>query len=476
MTIAPAAVPTGLEALLEAQRRAFARGAPDRRARMRALASLRDGLHARQEELLRAVSDDFGGRAHEETLMLELFPLYDQIRHARRHLGRWMRRRAVRGSWFLLPASAFYEYQPLGVVGVIGAWNYQLLLTIGPVIDALAAGNHVMIKPSEITPRSADVIARIVADAFPPEYVTCVTGGADVASEFSALPFDHLVFTGSTSVGRLVMQAAAANLTPVTLELGGKSPAIVHESYPLSRAVERIIAGKLYNAGQTCVAPDYLLLPAGSEAAFEAEARRAVAKFYPRLVDNPDYTRIVSSGHYDRLRDIVDDAAAGGARVVEIDPASERPVPASRVVAPTLIFSPTEEMIAMREEIFGPVLPVLTYRTLDEAIEYVRARPHPLALYYFDDDVRRQNEVLARTMSGGVTFNDCIFHLVQHRIPFGGVGPSGMGHYHGFDGFATFSKKRGVMVQRRWAATSLSRAPWRGRRPLLEALVRLARR
>jgi coniferyl-aldehyde dehydrogenase len=473
---APGTLRSGLETQFQAQREAFASGAPDYRRRMDALAALREGLHAREEDLLRAVSDDFGGRAHDETLTLELFPLYDQIRHARRHLAEWMRRRSVRSSWFLLPSRAFYQYQPVGVVGIIGAWNYQLLLTLGPAVDALAAGNHVMIKPSEITPKSAEVIARIVADAFPGEYVACVTGGSDVASAFSALPFDHLFFTGSTRVGRLVMQAAAANLTPVTLELGGKCPAIVHESYPLGRAADRIVTGKLYNAGQTCVAPDYVLLPSGQEAAFEAAARRTVAALYPRFVHNPDYTRIVSRSHYDRLRDLMEDASVRGARVVEINPAGDPIMPEDRVVPLTLIFSPTDSMKAMQEEIFGPVLPVATYGTLDEAIAFVNARPRPLALYYFDENSGRQDAVLARTMSGGVTFNDCIFHLVQHNLPFGGVGASGMGHYHGFDGFVTFSKKRGVMVQRRWAPTSIVRPPWQRRRALLNALLRLARR
>ena len=466
-----------LRALLDAQRAAFARGAPDYRARMGALGTLRRALHARREELARAVSDDFGGRAHEETLLLELFPLFDQIRHARSHLRRWMRRRRVGSSWFLEPSRAFYQYQPLGVVGVIGAWNYQLLLTLGPLVDALAAGNHVLLKPSEVTPRSAEVIARVIAEAFPPEHVACVTGGAEVAEAFTALPFDHLFFTGSTRVGELVMRAAAANLTPVTLELGGKSPAIVHESYPLPRAVERIVMGKLLNAGQTCVAPDYVLLPAGREAAFEAEARRAAAALYPRLADNPDYTRIVSPRHFERLTGAIEDAAARGARVVSLGAAGERGTPEDRLVPPTLVFAPSDEMTVMKEEIFGPILPVVTYRTLDEALAYVNARPRPLALYYFDESARRIDEVLARTMSGGVTINDCVFHLGQHNLPFGGVGPSGMGHYHGFDGFVTFSKKRGVMVQRRWAATSLLRAPYAGRsRAMIEALLKLALR
>ena len=462
--------------LLDAQRAAFARGAPAYVQRMQALAALRDAVHAREAELLQAVSEDFGGRAHEETLLLELFPLYDQIRHARRHLKGWMRRRRVASSWFLQPSRAFYQYQPLGVAGVIGAWNYPILLTLGPVLDALAAGNHVMLKPSEMAPRAADVIAGIIAASFPADYVACVTGGADVASDFSALPFDHLFFTGSTRVGKMVMAAAAQNLTPVSLELGGKSPAILHESYPLTRAVERVMTAKLYNAGQTCVAPDYVLLPAGQEAAFEEEVRRAVGRLYPRLVDTADYSRIVNTQHYDRLTALLDEAAASGARVMPINPGGEQVETENRVFLPTLVFGAGANTALMREEIFGPILPVVTYRTLDEAIAYVNQRPRPLALYYFDESTSRVDRVLAETMSGGVTVNDCLYHLAQHNLPFGGVGPSGMGHYHGFDGFQTFSKKRGVMVQRRWSATALLRPPYRRKRWLIQLLLRLARR
>ncbi len=465
-----------LAQLLDAQRAAFARGAPDYAQRTGALAALRDAIHAREAELLQAVSEDFGGRAHEETLLLELFPLYDQIRHARRHLKGWMRRRRVASSWFLQPSRAFFQYQPLGVVGVIGAWNYPILLTLGPVLDALAAGNHVMLKPSEAAPRSADVIADIVAATFPADHVACVTGGAEVASEFSALPFDRLFFTGSTRVGKMVMAAAAPNLTPVSLELGGKSPAILHESYPLSRAAERLMSAKLYNAGQTCVAPDYVLLPAGQEAAFEEEVRRAVGRLYPRLVDNADYTRIVNAQHYSRLRALLEGAATSGARVAPINPAGEQVKAESGVFLPTLVFNADAVTALMREEIFGPILPVVVYRTLDEAIAYVNERPRPLALYYFDEDASRVDRVLAGTMSGGVTVNDCLYHLAQHNLPFGGVGPSGMGHYHGFDGFQTFSKKRGVMVQRRWSATAILRPPYRRKRWLIRLLLRLARR
>ena len=465
-----------VRAAFDRQRAAFARGAPDYARRRAALATLRDAVRARQGELVNAVSEDFGGRALDETVLLELFPFYDQIRHARRHLKRWMRRRRVPSSWFLLPSRAFYEYQPVGVVGVIGAWNYQLLLTLGPVVDALAAGNHVMLKPSEVTPRSAALIAAIIRDAFPPDYVACVTGGAEVGRAFSSMPFDHLFFTGSTRVGQLVMREAAQNLTPVTLELGGKSPAIVHESFPLSLAVKRIMVGKLFNAGQTCVAPDYVLLPRGREEAFEELARRRVARLYPRLADNPDYTHIVNSRHYERLRSAVDEARAKGGRVVELAPAGESGME-NRVFPPTLVFAPTDAMTLMQQEIFGPVLPILAYGTLDDAIRYVNARPRPLALYYFDNDRARVNRVLRDTLSGGVTINDCVFHLGQHRLPFGGIGASGMGQYHGFDGFVTFSKKRAVMVQRRAAGTEAFHAPFSRRtRALIDAIVRIALR
>lgn len=464
-----------LPALLALQKAAFARAAPDYGQRIAALKSLRDALHAREAELVHAIAEDFDGRAHEETLLLELFVLHDQIRHAIANLKRWMRRQPVRSSWFLLPSHAFIEFQPLGVVGIIGAWNYQLLLTLGPMVDAIAAGNHVLLKPSEIAPRSAEAIARLIADIFPSDYIHCATGGPELAQAFSALPFDHLFFTGSTEVGRRVMQAAAANLTPVTLELGGKSPAIIHPSYPLQRATERILTGKLLNAGQTCVAPDYVMLPAGSEREFEDCARRHAAALYPQFGGNADYTRIFSRRHYDRLLAMLLDAEKRGARAVYLGE-SPRHGAAELAFPPVLLFDVDESMAVMQQEIFGPILPVLSYASLDDALAVVNGGPRPLALYYFDDDRRRQDFVLRHTMSGGVTINDCLLHLGQHGLPFGGVGASGMGHYHGHHGFLTFSKQRGVMVQSRWAGTGLLRAPWKSRHRLLRLLLRIAGR
>jgi len=445
---------------MAAQRAALSRGAPDLRARIQSLLALRQAVRDQREDFVQAISEDFGGRARTETLLLEVFPLVDTIHHTIRQLPDWVRPRPVAAGWQFLPGRARVLYQPLGVVGIIGAWNYPLLLSLSPMVSALAAGNRVMLKPSELAPRTADLLARLIADLFPPDYVTVVTGGPETGASFSSLPFDHLLFTGSTRVGKLIMRSASANLTPVTLELGGKSPAVVHSGFPLQTAAARIMAGKLYNAGQTCIAPDYVLVHADNRDEFVRHASQAVAAMYPKLVDNPDFTRIVNLDHYQRLRGLVEDAAMKGAQVTELNPAQEDANEHNRVFAPVMLTGVNDEMLVMREEIFGPVLPVVTYRSLDEAIEYVNAHPRPLALYYFDNSSKRVQEVLDRTTSGGVTVNDTLFHIAQNDLPFGGVGPSGMGAYHGFDGFETFSKKKGVFLQSRFTTLGLLRPPY----------------
>ena len=463
----------GLHELLELQRNAFARAAPSYERRIAALKTLGDALDAQRDELVRAVADDFGGRSGDETLLLELFPLREAIRNARRHLKKWMRPRRVAPAWFLLPARARVMYQPLGVVGVIAAWNYQLLLSLSPVVGALAAGNHVIVKPSEMMPRTADAIARLIGEHFPRQYVAVVNGGPDVAAAFSALPLDHLVFTGSTRVGKLVMRAASDHLTPVTLELGGKSPAIVHRDYPLGRAAARIATGKLFNAGQTCVAPDYALVARDRIEAFVSALQEATRAQYRCFVGNGDYTRIVSAHHWRRLETLVAEARSRGADVRVWNPAGESFTAENKVFPPTLVVDPPEDADVMHEEVFGPVLPIVPYVTLDDALAYVNARPRPLALYYFDHDARRIEHVLAHTTSGGVTVNDVVLHPAQDNIPFGGVGPSGMGHYHGFDGFERFSKKKGVMLQSRWTPMNLVRPPYTGRtRAFIAQLMR----
>jgi coniferyl-aldehyde dehydrogenase len=423
--------------------------------RVQALDALLHGVLKYENTFIKALKADFGNRSIQETRLLEIFPLVDAIRYAKRHLRRWMQPRAVAVNWQFLPSRARILYQPLGVVGIIGAWNYQLLLTLSPLVDALAAGNHVMIKPSELAPATAEAIQKMVSELFPEEYVTVITGGKEVSSAFAGLPFDHLIFTGSTSVGKLVMKTAAENLTPVTLELGGKSPALVHESYSMSVAADRICSAKFWNGGQTCVAPDYALVPSHRVDEFVQHCESVVSRRYPCLVSNADYTTMIHEGAWRRMKDLVDDAVNRGARAVEINPAKDAFSAGNRVFPPTLLLNTDDSMRIMQEEIFGPILPVISYSSLDDALAFMNARPRPLALYYFDRDDKRIEKVLKMTVSGGVAVNDCIFHLPQHRLPFGGVGPSGMGAYHGFDGFETFSKKKGVFLQNSLAGSFL---------------------
>ena len=451
-----------LQSSLVTQRAAFCRKPPDYRYRWDALRSLELALLEHKHDLITAISNDFGGRSAEETLALELFPTLAEIRYALAHLKHWMKPRRAPVSWQFWPARAKVLYQALGVVGILSAWNYPLFLSLAPLANALAAGNHVMLKPSEFAPRTAELLRTILAELYSPEYVTVVLGEAETGAEFSRLPFDHLLYTGSARVGKQVMRAASENLTPVTLELGGKSPALIHPEYPLQKATERILTGKLYNDGQTCVAPDYVLVASRLEAEFVQLARSAATHMYPRLVANPDYTRIINVRHYQRLAALLDDAQSKGANVIRINPADEQCDETNRVFAPVLITGATAGMTVMQEEIFGPILPVVPYETLDEAIEYVNVRPHPLAFYYFDQNAARVQQVLERTLAGGVTVNDCIFHVGQCELPFGGVGPSGMGRYHGFDGFETFSKKKGVFLQGRWTPLTLLRPPYSG--------------
>jgi coniferyl-aldehyde dehydrogenase len=450
----------GLRARLDAQRAAFRKRSPGFGERQDALRRLEQSLLKHKSDIINAISQDFGGRAAEETLTLELFPVLNEIRHALGHLRSWMEPCRAPVSWQFWPGRARVIYRPLGVAGIISPWNYPVFLSLGPLVGALAAGNHVMLKPSEFAPATSQLTQSLMAELYPADYVSVELGEANTAAEFAALPFDHLLFTGSTRVGKLVMKAAGENLTQVTLELGGKSPALIHSSYPLARAASRIAMGKLYNAGQTCVAPDYLLLPQQHQDQFLSEARRAVETLYPRLVDSRDYTRIVTERHYRRLEGLVEDARQKGASVLQINPAKEDCNPANRVFPPTLLWNVADTMQVMQEEIFGPVLAIVLYRDLDEAIEYLNARPHPLALYYFDHSGRRIRKVLRETVAGGATVNDCIFHVGQSNLPFGGVGPSGMGRYHGFNGFETFSHKQGVFIQGRWSSLSLLRPPY----------------
>jgi coniferyl-aldehyde dehydrogenase len=445
-----------LESLFQRQREAFrANPMPSADQRIQWLSSLRELLFSEQEALIAAISQDFSNRSANETLLAEIMPSLHGIHYAAKRLRKWMKpsRRSV-GMAFQ-PASAKVVYQPLGVVGVIVPWNYPLYLAIGPLVGALAAGNRVMIKMSESTPATSQLLKDLLARIFPEDLVGVVLGEADVGVAFSRQPFDHLLFTGATSIGKHVMRAAAENLTPVTLELGGKSPAIVSAEVPLRDAAERIAFGKTMNAGQTCVAPDYVLVPEDRVEGFVEAYRQAVQGFYPQLKDNPDYTAIINERQLGRLNGYLADAEAKGARLVPLFSEAQ-----GRRLPHTLVLNATDEMKLMQEEIFGPLLPIVPYRRLEDAFAYINDRPRPLALYYFGYNRGEQQRVLHETHSGGVCLNDTLLHVAQDDMPFGGIGPSGMGHYHGHEGFLTFSKAKGVFIKQRFNAAKMIYPPY----------------
>jgi coniferyl-aldehyde dehydrogenase len=445
-----------LAKLKAAQRK---QGAPSYEKRIAHLDALRKALVSRKEEIARAISADFGGRSRVESLVAEIFVTITGLDYAKERLHEWMEVEPREVAWTFLPGRAEVQNQPLGVIGIIAPWNYPVQLVFAPLVAALAAGNRAMLKPSELVPETSELIAKLVKETFAEDHVTCHLGGVEVATEFSSLPFDHLVFTGSTRVGKVVMRAAAENLVPLTLELGGKSPAIIGRDFSLATAAERIMGGKLFNSGQTCIAPDYVLVPRKDLEPFVAECKAAVARMYPTLVANADYTSIVNERQKARLLGYLTDAKEGGARLVPINPANES-FEDTRKVEPTLVLDAKESSAILQEEIFGPLLPIVPYEGLDEAIAYVNDHPRPLALYYFDHDSDAVNRVLAETVSGGVTVNDTMLHIAQDDMPFGGVGPSGMGHYHGKEGFDAFTKKKPVFHQSRLNATGLMRPPY----------------
>jgi len=413
---------------------------------MRALRRLSRALKARSGRIADAINADFGGRSRHETLLSEVYLTLEGIAHAREHLRDWIEPQSRALPLTMHPASARVIIQPLGVVGIIAPWNYPCYLLLSPLVSALAAGNRALLKPSEFTPRTSEVLEELITDALAPEVARVVHGDATVGAAMAGLPLDHLLFTGSPGVGRHVMAAAAANLTPVTLELGGKSPAIVHPSFPLRRAADRIAGGKLFNAGQTCIAPDYLLCPAARVDDMVAALRAAISRRYPRLRDNPDYTSIVNERHYRRLRDCLADAHDRGATLIDVNPAEED-LSGTRKIAPTLVRNAPPDSRVLQEELFGPILPIVPFADISAAIEYVNARPRPLALYYFDRRSRRVKDLLSRTISGGATINDTMLHCSAEMLPFGGVGTSGIGATHGEDGFRTFSHRRSVYQQ-----------------------------
>jgi coniferyl-aldehyde dehydrogenase len=439
-------------------------GAPSRMERIEWLDKAIALLVDHQSDLVNALDADFGARSKDASLLTDVASSIGALKFAKDNVGRWMRperRKVDPAALAVFGARAEIRYQPKGVVGIIAPWNFPINLTFTPLAGVLAAGNRAMIKPSEYTPITSDLMKALIGKYFTEEEIAVVTGGPEIGGAFAGLPFDHLIFTGSTSIGYHVMRAAAENLTPLTLELGGKSPVIVSRSADLPKTAARVMAGKTLNAGQICLAPDYVLAPKDSADALVAAATAATAKMYPTLKDNPDYTAIVSQRHFDRLKDLVEDARGKGARVVEINPANEdMSQQEHRRLAPTLILDPTDDMKVMQDEIFGPILPIKTYSDIGEAVQYVNDHPRPLGLYYFGEDSAERERVINSTISGGVTVNDVIFHVAQEDMPFGGIGPSGMGAYHGREGFLEFSHARAVYTQIKSEVLAVMRPPY----------------
>jgi coniferyl-aldehyde dehydrogenase len=451
---------TPLSSAFLAQQQAYARERhPSLAQRLERLERLRQLLSEHEDALADAISADFGHRSRHETVIAEVFIVRAAITHARRHLRRWMARRRVATAFHSLPAASWVQPQPLGVVGIVSPWNYPLQLALAPAVEALAAGNRVMIKPSELTPRFSDLLAELIGRRFAADECTVITGDAETAKAFVSLPFDHLLFTGSTAVGRQVALAAANHLTPVTLELGGKSPTIINPDADLQDAARKIAAGKLLNAGQTCIAPDYVLVPAELRDAFVDAYTAAARRLYPSLAGNPDYTSIVNERHLARLQGLLDEAQARGARLMPTH-AEDATQASARKMTPTVLLDVQDDMRVMQEEIFGPLLPVLAVRDLDAAIDYVNAHARPLALYWFGRSPADRDRVLQQTLSGGVTVNDTLLHVAQDNLPFGGVGPSGQGAYHGRAGFDRLSHLRPVFSQSRFAGTRLLQPPY----------------
>jgi len=448
-----------MRSLFDRQRAAFALDMmPSHGTRIDRLDRLQAMTERIAPQLAEAISVDFGHRPAAITELAEVMTVLAGIRHTRGHLRHWMRSRRAATSLPYQPASCRITPQPLGVVGVVSPWNYPYQMAIAPAVAAIAAGNRVMIKPSELTPLTSQLIHEAVAQAFDAEELAVVLGDADVGRAFVQLPFDHLLFTGSTQVGRQVAMAAAANLTPVTLELGGKSPAILGADFDAARAADALVATKLFNAGQTCMAPDYAIVPRRRIDEFVAAVQASTRRMYPHALNNPDCTSIISERHLARLQGLLDDARSRGATVVTLSAGQSGRLP--RMLPPALVLGVHGGMQIMQQEIFGPLLPVMAYDDLDEALAHVNAQPRPLALYWFGRDATTRERVLRETISGGVTVNDCLMHFTQEDLPFGGVGASGMGAYHGEVGFKTFSKDKPIFIQSRWSGVPLMYPPY----------------
>ncbi|GAB4061941.1 coniferyl aldehyde dehydrogenase [Uliginosibacterium sediminicola] len=461
-----------LKSILKAmQQRHTAAGPADAALRQDRLLRAARLLREHRDELVQAMNADFGQRSVYQSLAADIATTLNMLSYSAAHVQEWMQTETLAE-----PAPgviARIERQPLGVVGIISPWNFPINLAFGPLAGVLAAGNAALLKPSELTPRTSELLAELIARYFDPMELGVVLGDAAIGAAFSGLPFDHLVFTGSTTVGRHVMRAAAENLVPVTLELGGKSPVFVSQDADIAVAVARTLTVKTFNAGQICLAPDYMMIPAARQIELVSAAHDFMSKAFPSIQGNPDYTSIITPRHYERLLGLLDDAQQRGARVISLAPLGEPDYdPVSRKIAPHLVLNVTDEMKIMQEEIFGPLLPVMVCSTDEEAIAYINAHPRPLAAYYFGNTPQAQQQFSARTTSGALVINDIMSHVSIETLPFGGVGASGIGAYHGIHGFMRFTHNKAVVVQSPDGASNLRlRAPYADKLPKLEAAL-----
>ncbi len=421
-----------------------------------------------QKALTQAMSDDFGHRAEYQSLVADVVTTVNGLMHAKSNVKQWMQPQPVFG--LEGDRSAHIQQQPLGVVGVISPWNFPINLAFGPLAGVFAAGNSAMLKPSELTPRTSELLAELVARYFDPMELAVVLGDADVGQAFSQLPFDHLVFTGSTAVGKHVMRAAAENLVPVTLELGSKSPVLVAPDADITHAVQRTMTVKTFNVGQICLSPDYVLVHKDHLEQWASASKQFVAQSFATIADNPDYTSIINQRHFERLTGLLDDAKQKGATIISLAPQNEPSIDqATRTIAPHLILNVNDDMAIMQEEIFGPLLPVKTYEQEQQAIDYINQHPRPLAAYYFSDDEQRQEFFAQHTTSGALIINDIMTHASIDALPFGGVGPSGMGAYHGIHGFNNFTHAKAVVVHEQSDdASERLRAPYQDKADALK--------
>ncbi len=456
---------TGMSGVLARQKAANIRdGIPSVEKRIEWMDKSIDLLVTHGEALSKAMSDDFGHRSMDQSRLADIAGSIGALKFAKANVAKWMKteKRKVEFPLGMMGSKAEIRFQPKGVIGVISPWNFPVNLTFTPLAGIFAAGNRCMIKPSEFTERTSELMKTLIAQYYTEEECIVITGGPDVGAEFTKLPFDHMLFTGATSIAHHVMRAAAENLVPLTLELGGKSPVILGASADLQKAANRIMAGKTLNAGQICLAPDYAMVPEGKEREFVGAATKAINTMYPTgLKDNDEYTSIINQRHYDRIRGYVEEARAKGAEIIELNPKNENFTQQPHYkIPPTIILNPSDDLKVMQDEIFGPVLPVKTYKTTRDAIAYVNAHDRPLGLYYFGEDEAERDLVINNTTSGGVTVNDVIFHNAQEDLPFGGVGPSGMGAYHGRDGFYEFSHKKAIYTQMGGELLAMMRPPY----------------